>query len=426
MDGRTIDYGALARQPGDAPPEPFSWMTSRLTNPQLDCAITATTPATHDLIRAHLDQAPMYAGRITGTGVRYCPSIEDKVVRFAERPRHQIFLEPEGLDDRTVYPNGISMSLPRPLQAALLATIPGLERAAMLQPGYAIEYDYVDPRELGPSLETRHLRPAEHDAERPHRHVAHRGQLAHLALEQQPGVAGQQMGDALGRRVGAMRCAEGVVDVHVGQPGERRGQLGIVARLPRLEAAVLEHQQLARAQALGLRLDLGADDRRRHADLGAQQIGHAGRHWRHRERRVRTVLRPAEVRDQHGGGAAVADQLDRRQSRADAGVVGHRRPAVTVRQRHVEVDSGEHPLAADRGVANARLVEGAALAQTAAGSRSRTLAASSTQRFEYPHSLSYQANTLAKFPSITAVCSESKIDECGSLTMSVETIGSSV
>jgi len=155
LDGRTIDWDSLDRQQGDDPPRPFSFLTERITTPQIACGITATTPATHALIRANLDRAPIYTGQITGTGPRYCPSIEDKVVRFADRERHQIFLEPEGLDDFTVYPNGISTSLPEEVQAAMIATIPGLERCVMLRPGYAIEYDYVDPRALHRSLETR-------------------------------------------------------------------------------------------------------------------------------------------------------------------------------------------------------------------------------------------------------------------------------
>jgi tRNA uridine 5-carboxymethylaminomethyl modification enzyme len=169
LDGRTIDTAALQEQVGDNPPRPFSTLTERIDQPQISCHITYTTPAGHDLIRANLHRAPLYSGQIESTGPRYCPSIEDKVVRFADRARHQIFLEPEGLpgglpdtqpggtDIPTVYPNGISTSLPEEVQRALLKTIPGLERAAMVRPGYAIEYDHVDPRELLPSLETRRL-----------------------------------------------------------------------------------------------------------------------------------------------------------------------------------------------------------------------------------------------------------------------------
>ena len=155
LDGRTIDWARIELQWGDAAPEPLSWLTERITNRQIACGITATTPETHALIRANLHATAVYSGRIQGAGPRYCPSIEDKVTRFADRERHQIFLEPEGLDDDSVYPNGISTSLPEPVQAAVIASIPGLERAAILRPGYAIEYDYVDPRALHPTLEVR-------------------------------------------------------------------------------------------------------------------------------------------------------------------------------------------------------------------------------------------------------------------------------
>jgi tRNA uridine 5-carboxymethylaminomethyl modification enzyme len=157
LDGRTIDRSGLAEQVGDDPPVPFSYLTRRLPNPQTVCWITHTTAETHALIRANLHRSPAFSGQIGASGVRYCPSVEDKVVRFADRARHQIFLEPEGSDTDTVYPNGISTSLPRDVQAALVATIPGLERARILQPGYAIEYDHIDPRELDPSLELRCL-----------------------------------------------------------------------------------------------------------------------------------------------------------------------------------------------------------------------------------------------------------------------------
>jgi tRNA uridine 5-carboxymethylaminomethyl modification enzyme len=157
LDAGTIDWAALELQPGDDPPEPFSTLTDRIANPQVQCGITRTTPATHEVIRANVHRSPMYSGQIKSRGPRYCPSIEDKIVRFGERDGHQIFLEPEGLDDTTIYPNGISTSLPEDVQVALVASIPGLERARVIRPGYAIEYDHVDPRELRSSLETRRL-----------------------------------------------------------------------------------------------------------------------------------------------------------------------------------------------------------------------------------------------------------------------------
>jgi tRNA uridine 5-carboxymethylaminomethyl modification enzyme len=157
LDGKSIDWSGLEMQKADDEPVPFSFLTERVTTSQIACGITYTTPATHDIIRANLARSPMFSGQIESIGPRYCPSIEDKVVRFADRSSHQIFLEPEGLDDDTVYPNGVSTSLPVEVQDAFLRTMPGLSNVVIKRPGYAIEYDYVDPRELTSGLEVKRL-----------------------------------------------------------------------------------------------------------------------------------------------------------------------------------------------------------------------------------------------------------------------------
>ncbi|MCC8406274.1 MAG: tRNA uridine-5-carboxymethylaminomethyl(34) synthesis enzyme MnmG [Rickettsia endosymbiont of Sceptobius lativentris] len=157
IDGRTIDYSKTILQPGDKIPRPFSELTNVVNVPQINCFITKTTSETHDIIRENLNKSAMYSGQIEGIGPRYCPSIEDKIVRFSTKSEHRIFLEPEGLDDYTIYPNGISTSLPEDVQHKLIKTIPGLENVKVLRPGYAIEYDYVDPREISVTLETKKI-----------------------------------------------------------------------------------------------------------------------------------------------------------------------------------------------------------------------------------------------------------------------------
>ena len=157
LNGRTIDYNMTERQPGDETPQPFSFLSDGLQIEQIPCWITYTNPAVHDLIKANLDRAPMYSGQINSSGPRYCPSIEDKVVRFADKDQHQLFLEPEGRQTREVYVNGISTSLPRDVQDAMFRLIPGLENAQVMRYGYAVEYDYCPPDQLWPSLETKNV-----------------------------------------------------------------------------------------------------------------------------------------------------------------------------------------------------------------------------------------------------------------------------